>query len=151
MVISLILIGVGLIVLEIVIIPGTTIVGIIGICLAIAGVFLSFRLFDSATGWAVLGATAVVSGGMFYWSFRSKAWSRFSLKDTIDSKVNEGIFLDLEIGLEGVAISALRPMGKAEVKGKVYEARTLGDFVPTGTKIRIVKILMNQILVEPIN
>jgi len=48
-------------------------------------------------------------------------------------------------------MSALRPSGKAELKDKTFEVRTQGAYVDSGTRIRIIKILSNQIIVEPIS
>jgi len=47
------------------------------------------------------------------------------------------------------SLSALRPVGKAEVGGRTFEVKTLGGYVTSGTKIRIIQILSNQIIVEP--
>jgi membrane-bound ClpP family serine protease len=77
-------------------------------------------------------------------------WGRFSLKTASQGKVNEGELEGLTIGLEGLAISALRPSGKAEIDSKTYEVKTLGAFVDAGTKLRIIKVNTNQIIVEPI-
>jgi len=148
---SLISIGLLLLVVEVIFIPGTSVAGFIGFALMITGIILSFSYFDSSTGWIVLGSTAVVSGIVFYWTFRSKPWKQFSLKSTIDGKVNEGILDGLEVGEEGLAISALRPIGKADVGGKIVEVSSLGTYVDSGTRIRIIKISLNQIVVEPLN
>jgi membrane-bound ClpP family serine protease len=78
-------------------------------------------------------------------------WNRFSLKNTIDSKVNEGQADLLKEGEEGTAISALRPMGKADFEGKQYEVSSLGPFIESGTKIKIIKIASHHIIVEPLS
>ncbi|HEX5171980.1 MAG TPA: NfeD family protein [Cyclobacteriaceae bacterium] len=150
-VISLVLVGIVLIVVEIIFIPGTTIVGIIGFCVMLGGIVLSFSHFGQSTGWLVLGGSAVVTGLLVFLSLRTNAWERFSLKGSISSKVNEGSFTGLITGEEGISVSALRPSGKADIKGKLYEVTTLGNFVASGTKIKIIRILSNQIIVEPIN
>jgi membrane-bound ClpP family serine protease len=150
LVITFILIGLGLIVVEVVLVPGTTLVGIVGFGMTIAGIIMSFKFFGETTGWITLGGSAIVSAGMLYWSLHVGAWKQFSLKDAIDSKVNEGVLSALKEGQEGMAVSALRPMGKAEVAGKLYEVRTQGGFINSGTKIKIVKISSSQIIVEAI-
>src|SRR5690348_7519523 len=106
-VISLILIGIVLIIVEIIFIPGTTVVGIIGGILTVVGIIFAFSYFGDTTGWIITGSTAVLSGGAFYWSLRSGAWDRFSLKSTIDSRVNVIDTETLKVGEEGKAISAL--------------------------------------------
>ncbi len=150
-VISLILIGIAMIVVEIIFVPGTTFVGIVGFCMVLGGIVVSFSFFGRSTGWIVLGGSAVATGVVVYLSLRTDAWDRFSLKSSIDSKVNEGSLDAIKSGEEGITVSALRPSGKADIQGKLYEVTTLGNFVSSGTKVRVVSISSNQIIVEPIN
>lgn len=150
-VISLILFGIFLIVAEVIFVPGTTIVGLVGFVFLVIGIGVSFNYFGSETGWITVGITSVASGLIFYYSFKSNIWSRFSLKTSIDSKVNEGELKSLTVGAEGHTVSALRPVGKAELGDKQYEVKTQGEYLDSGSKIRVIKILSNQIIVEPIN
>lgn len=150
-ILSLILLGLGVIVIEIIFVPGTTLVGLIGFVLLVLGVGLSFRYFGSTTGWLTTGGTAIASGVVFYLAFKANVWGRFSLKSTSDSKVNEGELSNVTTGAEGMTISALRPVGKAELNHKTYEVRTMGNYVEPGTKIRVTQILSNQIIVEPLS
>jgi membrane-bound ClpP family serine protease len=150
-VISLLVFGLILVVAEIVFVPGTTLVGVIGFCFLIVGVGLSFRYFGGEAGWITLGITSVACGGLLYFSFTTDAWKRFSLKSASNSKVNEGELDHLQVGMEGKTVSALRPMGKAELNNQTVEVKTNGDYLDSGSRVRIIKILMNQIIVEPIN
>ncbi|MEY4930720.1 MAG: hypothetical protein RI909_1444 [Bacteroidota bacterium] len=150
-VISLILFGLFLITAEIIFVPGTTLVGIVGFVFLLLGIGFSFNYFGSETGWITVGVSSVASGLILYYSFKANVWSRFSLKSSIDSKVNEGELDSLTVGLEGQAVSALRPIGKAEIENKMYEVKTLGEYLDSGSKIRVIKIVSNQIIVEPIN
>lgn len=150
-VISLLLVGIFLLIAEIIFVPGTTVVGILGFLAAILGVYLSFEYFGPTTGgWFTFGATIAFSAAL-YISFKSNTWERFSLKDTNSGKVNENMTISLKVGDEGVAISVLKPVGKAEFADKAYEVRTLGDYTESGTSIKIIKIEKNNIVVEPIN
>ncbi len=149
-VLSLILFGLALIVAEIIFVPGTTLVGIVGFVLLVLGAGLSFRYFGTSTGWAVTGGTAVASGVILYYAFKANVWGRFSLKSTSTSKVNEGEMSTIITGAEGIALSALRPSGKAELGNKTYEVRTMGNYIESGTRIRVMQIMSNQIIVEPL-
>jgi membrane protein implicated in regulation of membrane protease activity len=42
-------------------------------------------------------------------------------------------------------------MGKVQFKSGEFEVKTLGDYVDVGTKVRIVHIESNQIIVKPLN
>lgn len=150
-VLSLIAIGLLLIVVEVIFIPGTTLVGFMGFGLLLLGLSFGFRYFGSNTGWIIVTGTAISSAIIFVWVFRSKPWRQFALKTSIKSKVNEGIHDGLIAGEEGIAMSALRPSGKAALGGKVVEVTTQGSYLESGTRVRIIKISPYQILVETIN
>lgn len=147
----LILVGLILVYIELLLIPGTAVVGFIGMALCGVGVYLAFENFGSPTGAWVLGGTAVLALGGFVYSVRSKTWRRFELKDVNRSKFNEGYNSDLKIETEGVAISDLKPIGKGEFNSKVYEVRSRGEHISSGSAIRVAKISNYSIIVELIS
>lgn len=151
-VILLIVFGIVLIVVELIFVPGTTIVGLLGLGLAVTGVYFSFDYFGNQTGWIVLLSTSVISLSSLVYALRSGAWKKFALKKSIDSRVNEEItdeIQKLQIGDIGETVSALRPIGKVEFGDTLYEARTLGAYVESGNEVKIIRIEDNKIIVEP--
>lgn len=150
-ILALIIIGLALLVIEIVFVPGTTVVGVIGVIFAGAGVIVSYRYYGSDTGLLVLGGTLVVTAIALYLSFRTNAWSRFANKSVIDSRVNEGKTDALKVGDEGTAVSTLKPVGMAQFAAGRFEVKTLVDYVDAGTKVTIVHIQGHQIIVKPLN
>ena len=150
-VILLILLGLALVIVEVIFIPGTTLVGVGGIITMVIGIIVSFKYFGAETGWITLGGSTAASGVLLYLAFRTNMWKRFALNTTIDGKVNEIEGIKFAVGMEGVALSALRPFGTGEFGGNTAEVRTLGEYVATGSRIRIVKVSVNQIIVEIIN
>ncbi|MEO1051236.1 MAG: NfeD family protein [Bacteroidota bacterium] len=146
---ALIIIGLLLIVVEIIFVPGTTFVGILGFILAALGVYFTFDYYGSATGVYVMGGTLFVFAICLYYGFKSNAWERFSLKTKMEGKFNEGRRDNLKVGDEGQALSALRPIGKAEFDGVEYEVSSLGDYIEAESQIKIIKIDINNIFVEP--
>lgn len=149
-VLALISFGLILIVVEIIFVPGTTFVGITGLISTIIGVYFSFVFFGSSIGFGFLAFSMVLFAFALYFGFRGKTWDRFSLKHSIRSKVNEGLTSDLQVAQRGVALSSLRPIGKAEFEGKSYEVKSHGDYVESGTAVEIIKIEVNNIYVQPI-
>jgi membrane-bound ClpP family serine protease len=147
---ALILVGLVLLIVEIVFIPGTTVVGVLGLIFSVMGIVFSYSYYGSGVGFYVLLGTGLVSAAALYFSFRKGAWNKFSNQAAIDSKVNEGMTDHLNPGEEGISVSALRPMGSAEFSGKIFEVKTNGEYVSNGTKIKIIKVQSNNILVEPI-
>jgi membrane-bound ClpP family serine protease len=149
-ILSLLVIGLALIIVELVFVPGTTIVGLLGLVFAIVGIIISYRHFGNEIGFYVLLASLLTTLGAMLYSFRSGAWSKFSLTSSIQSKVNEGIMTAVHVGDEGITVSTLRPMGKAEFNKKTFEVRSGSNYVERGQKVRITEIESHQIIVEPL-
>ena len=94
----LILAGLALLITEVVFIPGTTVVGILGVVLTIAGVGFGYWAFGSTVGFYILISTLSGLGILLYFSFRSGAWNKFANKHVIDSKFNEGLNESFSVG-----------------------------------------------------
>lgn len=150
-IIILLIVGILLILTELVFIPGTTIFGIAGLILAVAGVIMAFVNFGTGTGFTVLGITFACILLLLFISIRSNTWEGLSLKSSSTSRVNDDIKNNLWKGDKGIALSALRPGGKAEFKEVVVEVSTLGQYLEAGTEVKIVSIQDNRIIVESVN
>jgi membrane-bound ClpP family serine protease len=147
-IISLIIIGLILLIVEVVFIPGTTVVGLLGVAFSVIGVIVTYQNAGDTAGFYVLMTTLVGTAIALYFSFRSGAWNTFSLKTSIQSKVNEGITSHLKVGDEGETISALRPFGKAEFGNSVVEVRSVGTYTEPKSRVKIIQIDSNQIIVD---
>lgn len=150
-IIVLILVGLVLIYLELIFVPGTTVLGLVGLALTIIGIYMTYERHGIASGSIVLVSSLFVTVGALVWSFRSNAWSKFSLKGKSNSKVNEHYVDDLQVSMEGSAVSDLKPIGKAEFNNKAYEVTSNGHLIESGTGVRIIRLLGNKIIVESIN
>lgn len=149
-VLALVALGIIFIIVEILFVPGTTVVGILGILATLLGVYLSFDYFGPTVGTWLAAGSGLMFVAAVYIAFKQKTWDRFSLKDTMQGKFNEGLTSTLQVAQRGLAISSLRPFGKAEFAGKEFEVRSFGDYVDSGTAVEIVKINGNTIYVQPI-
>ncbi|MGJ3235043.1 NfeD family protein [Marivirga sp.] len=149
-IIFLILAGLILIIAELIFVPGTTFVGVIGLLLTIVGIFMVFDDYGNVAGyWTVAGTTIVTVIGIVY-SFKSNSWDRFSLKSSIKSKVNDEDIFSFQVGEKGKTVSDLKPIGKAEIFGKIYEVRSKGEWIGAGQEIQVIRIDSKRIFVEPI-
>ena len=143
-------IGIVLIVVELIFIPGTTLFGIAGLILTIIGVVISFTAFGSGVGLLVLGGAFAVLGVTLYFSLRSGAWDKLSLKQSSQGRVNDDVPSGVWKGDVGVALSTLRPMGNVEFNDKVVEVSTLGPYVDAGAKVQVIEVRDNKVLVEAV-
>jgi membrane-bound ClpP family serine protease len=150
-VIGLILFGIGLLIIEVIFIPGTTIVGIAGFICSGFGVYLGYDYFGSATGTTILIVSSSFLLVVMIYAFKSRAWERFSLKDENTGRFNDDFKVTLSVGDQGQTISSLKPSGKALFNEKELEVRSNGGFINENQQIKIIRIEPNKIIVEPIN
>lgn len=146
----IVFIGLGLIVLEIIVIPGSTIVGIIGFSATVGGTYLAYRFHGYVAGNSVLAGSIIVSCLSLYLALKFKVWSRFSVNNEITGKSTSNIVEGIKIGDEGISTSSLRPYGKGEFNDKTVEIVSLGQMIETNTPIKIIKIEHQKIFVESI-
>ncbi len=143
----LILVGLLLIILEILVIPGQGMVGILGLIVMGFGVWHSYKMYGTTAGHIVLAATLLASVLSLVLSLRSKTWKKMALDTVIDGKVNT--FDDkLKIGDVGKTVSRLAPAGKALFNNEFYEVHTHGDFIDPQKEVQVIGIDHNKIIVK---
>jgi membrane-bound serine protease (ClpP class) len=144
--------GVILIALEVFVIPGFGIAGVLGISLTLASLVLvmlnndafdfTFVAFDSllvaivAAGLGILGGIAM----LFIIGVKmtdSKFFARVALTDTMSR--NEGYTSNFNkesmIGKSGIAQTILRPSGRVTIEGETFDAYTRGEYIEKDQKI----------------
>ncbi|PRY87883.1 NfeD family protein [Mongoliibacter ruber] len=145
---SLILVGVILLMTEIIFVPGTTLIGILGLLFSAAGVYYGFLSYGTETGWIVLAATLIINFGLLIYGFKSGVWTKFALKDAITSRSFDDRLIGLEKGQEGKAVSDIKPIGKAEFGDIIYEVKSDIGFIRVGSTVFITKLEDNKIIVK---
>lgn len=150
-VISLILIGIALLLLEFLVVPGITVFGIGGIGIIAGGIFYAYEYFGQEGGLTALIGSFFAVGGVFYFAFKSKTWDKAMLKTGIVGRVESIDEEKVKVGDEGISIGRLAPMGKVKVNGEYYEGKSQGQFMDHNIKITVVKVLTTQLIVKPKN
>jgi membrane-bound ClpP family serine protease len=145
----LIVVGFLFLLLEILVLPGTSVAGIIGFVLIAIGVWQAYAVHGTMVGTLTLAGSVVFSVVALYFSLKSNTWKRASLNKSIDGKVNTIAEGSVKVGDTGISISRLVPMGKAKINNEFFEVKTLGGFVDEGTEIEVIEIDFNKITVKP--
>jgi len=145
----LIAVGFLFLLLEVLVLPGTNIAGVLGFVLLAVGIWQAFAVYGGMAGTITLLVTLVLSFITLYFALKSKTWKRAALSKNIDSRVNL-VDEKIKAGDRGKTISRLAPMGKAEFRGEFVEVKTMSQFIDPGVDIEIVKIENNQIIVKKI-
>ncbi|MEZ5196254.1 MAG: NfeD family protein [Bacteroidales bacterium] len=148
-----VLIGVGFLflLLEILVLPGTNIAGVVGFILIAIGIWQAYAVYGSTAGTITLAGSIVFSVVSLYYSLKSNTWKKATLNKNIDGKVNLVDANKIKIGDRGKTISRLAPMGKALINGEYFEVKTTGEFLDQEVEIEVIKIEFSQIIVKPIN
>ena len=132
-------IGSGLIIVE-AFIPGFGVAGICGIVLEIVALRCCWVLHGTVPALLALAGVLALIGVAVFISYRSALNGRLSkshivLKDTEEAAAESKP--DHWIGMEGVAVTALRPAGRIEVNGTCLNAASTGDFIEKGAPVLI--------------
>ena len=147
---SLIIAGLILFIIEVFLLPGVSIAGIISaICLLYAN-YYAFDTLGTLPGIITLAISAIGVIAITIWFMRSKTVDKLSLKKTIDYKPEPLKGLDLKASDEGVALTRLALIGNAEFNGRIIEVRSSGDFIEEKSRIRVERILDGVVLVEKV-
>ncbi|RAI88340.1 NfeD family protein [Algoriphagus yeomjeoni] len=145
---SLLLIGLILLLAEVLFVPGTTVVGIFGLAVSLAGVAYAFLSFEPVIAWWITAVAVILNLAAIVYGFSSGVWNRFSLKTAITGGAFDGRTDRLQIGMPGKTTSDLKPIGKASFEDVVYEVKSENGFIPVETEVTIIKIENNIILVK---
>lgn len=154
-IIMLILIGIALLAVEVFVIPGFGVSGILGIASLITGIFLVTDSLLEGLMFTV-GALTVL-GIMIYLSFRlprtRRLWKRFSLSTRQTAK--EGYVApkpqyEMYLGQVGISLTQLRPAGIGSFDGVKLDVVTEGGFIGLGTAIKIIGVEGTRIIVREV-
>ena len=148
-VILLLLTAIGLILIEIFVIPGIGIPGVAGLVLIAGSLYMAYSI-GNTEGHFALGFTIIASALLMFLAFRSKTWSRLSVTDEITSKVYAHTE-ELKIGDHGIAITRLNPIGNGRFGEVQFEVSSRGEFIEDHSSVEIITIEGNKIIVKPIN
>ncbi|MFO7789605.1 MAG: NfeD family protein [Bacteroidales bacterium] len=147
-VIFLILLGLILIWLELLVIPGTTIAGIGGILLVGAGVYIAFDAIGTSAGLWTLGSALVLLVVSIVFFLKSNTWKKLSLNDSVQSTVEHYKENSIKPGDTATAISRLGPSGTVRVNDINVEAESLDGLIDPGTKLKITEVRKNKVFVK---
>jgi membrane-bound ClpP family serine protease len=147
LIIVLITLGLLFLLLEVLIIPGTTLAGIVGFGLVFVGLWQAYASKGIVEGHITLGATLIVTVITLYYSFKSGTWKRMALKSTIDGKMDQLDGIDIKEGDTGTSVSRLAPSGKAMINNDIVEVHTYGEFIDHEKEIIVLSVKDNKIIV----
>ena len=154
-IVLLVFFGLLFLVAELVLLPGVSIGAVLALVCYGSSVYLAFRDFGPVTGTVVILVILVLSIIATVVSLRAKTWQRFSLKQEIRSSSMPVIPAEeLQVGDRGVTLSRLSPMGKVEIGGRIYEAKSTDVYIDQRSTVEVVgfenfNVVVRKVADEP--
>lgn len=166
--------GLVLIALEVLVIPGFGVAGVLGAGLLFAGLLfamielnlpldVSFELgyvrsgVESAITRLAVAIGALMVGTIVFAKYLPGSFigRRLILSTSADTELGYTAGVSSEqaslLGVEGVAHSTLRPAGIAKLNGKRVDVVTDGSFIEEGTPVRVTKVDFNRVVVAELH
>ena len=162
----LFVVGVILLSIEIFLIPGFGITGLLGIgCILISFVLAmteietipgipwwSQKQYENALyviGVAIFGSISLAFLILRFFLPKTPLWGKIALEDA--ELKDEGfsvVSFEKFLGRKGLSQTVLRPSGKAVFEGELLDVVTEGEMVPKGTQVKVIRVEGNRIVVE---
>lgn len=158
-------VGMGLIALEIFVIPGFGVAGFSGILLTIVSLILIMinndafdfefvRMNDILM--AASTAIAALLGGVVLFFVggthlpNTRFYGRVALTDTQQASAGYTVnTLPVSLaGEQGIAFTVLRPSGKVQIGGQIYDAFTRGEYIEAGQAVEVVALSGSSLQVK---
>ena len=149
-VLGLILLGV-----EIFLIPGFGITGILGIIGIFSSIFISFGIQNIAISVIVIFASLIIDIILIIliakFVVKSKSMKRTVILTDDTSGYNTSVSYKDLLNKEGIADTYLRPSGFIIIDDKKYDAISDGEFIDKNSKLKVILVEGSKIVVKKIN
>lgn len=148
LIIILVLLGVFFLVAELIFLPGVTLGAILAAASYGAAIYFAFVRLGVIGGVLTIVAVVAVSLVAVVMSLRAKTWQRLALNDKVEGTSMESPSQELKVGDKGVTVSRLSPMGKVNIGGKVYEAKSIDAYVDQRCEVEVVDFENFNVIVK---
>ena len=148
----IILIAVGLILLlvETLLIPGFAVTGILGIASMAAACWLAFTRIGTTAGVLTVIVCLLLATALLVLVLRSSTWKKATLNTKIDSKVDVNANqTEITVGKKAIATTRLAPMGMVRFEdGTKAEVCSAEGFVDQGSEVVVTEIQDEKIFIK---
>jgi membrane-bound serine protease (ClpP class) len=164
--ILLFVLGIGLLIFEVFVIPGFGVAGISGLAALAISLILALQRFvipEFSYQWDLLGENVLIVVGSIVGAVLSALllamlvkntplFSRLTLTEqqeaTAGYTAQESSVGERYLNREGVAETTLRPAGKVRLDDEVLPAESEGSYIDRGTRVRVVRVDGNRLVVR---
>lgn len=148
--IILVLLATVLLTVEVALIPGFGVAGVLGVLSMLASVFYAFFVVGNVAGWITIIVSGLICVSLFLWALYGKSLDRLALKKNIDSNVKGDELEKIKVGDRGVAKTRLALIGEANINGEVVEVKSEMGFINENEEVVVIRISGGTIYVEKV-
>jgi len=166
--ILLFLVGLGLLVVEIFLIPGFGVAGVSGLVLIVASIVLAMQGFvvpEFSFQWEILmqnllavlaGCVAALIVVLVLLRYLRSVPLLNRLELRTEQLPEQGFVVQSAdeakelLGKQGMVVSTLRPVGKAEFGDRLVTVETEGEFLNAGSRVQVIEVSGNRVLVRKV-
>ena len=145
---SLIIVGIVLMVVEMLLIPGFGISGLGAIAAFGYANYYAFTELGNLAGFITLFASLVSAIFVITFVLRSRAIDKLGLNKKIDSTVATEASKQVKVGDTGVAVTRLALIGNALINDHIIEVKSCDGFLDENTPIIVERIIEKVIMVK---
>ena len=150
-IVLLVILGAIFLMAELVLLPGVSIGGILALCCDVAAGYFAFAWYGSTAGWAAIAVIFLVAIVVTIISLRATTWQRLSLRQQItSSSMDTPQEHNVKVGDRGVTITRLAPMGKVEIAGRMFEAKSTTELIDQQSEIEVMGFENFNIIVKKV-
>jgi membrane-bound ClpP family serine protease len=151
-IIILIIVGLLLLLVETLLLPGFAVTGILGIVAMGAACWLAFTRLGNTAGIIVTIVCILLAAALLIWVMRSSTWKKATLNTKIDSKVDVNAGQKaIAVGSKGTTVTRLAPMGMVRFEdGTKAEVSSAEGFVDPGCEVEVCAIEGEKIFIKKI-
>lgn len=141
-------------VIEIFILPGFGVMGVIGTVLILLSIFHAYKSLGTEAAFYTLFAGLIVAGLFLYYFIRRKLFKRSTLQYRLSKEDGFAVryfLLEEFMNREGTALTNLKPIGIIQIDDERLDAVAEGtSFIEKGSRVKVVDIEGNKLVVKKI-
>ena len=149
-IILVILLGLILLFIETLLLPGFVFTGILGICSLVAACYFGFVNYGNTGGIITVIISVAVAAAFMVWILRSKTWKKATLNTEIKAAVDQRPHeKGIAVGTKGVTATRLNPMGRVRFEnGEEAEVHSLDGLIEARSNVVVDSVEEEKIFVK---
>ena len=149
--IGLLTMGFVLLLLEVFVVPGVNVFGVLGFLSLLTGIVYSYVRLGAGAALALGTWTALATAVLVWLVLRNRTWQRLVLhRGNTTQEGYSATPADLAelAGQTCEALSPLRPSGRARFGERIVDVVSEGGFIPRGTPVAVLEVVGSRVVVR---